>query len=81
MVTPIDDWLFDPSRKAGDSGIVQSSYGFHLLYYVGQGDAKWKVDVESDMRTDDYNEYYDGVSKDYTVKENKLFMRYRSEPI
>ena len=40
MVDPVNDWLFDESREAGDTEMVYSesgSYtGWHLLYYVGE---------------------------------------------
>ena len=41
MVTEFNDWCFDSSRKAGDTGIVynEGSYvGYHVMYYSGIGD-------------------------------------------
>ena len=29
------NWSIDTSRKAGDTGIVETSYGYHIMYYVG----------------------------------------------
>lgn len=29
------NWAVDSSRKAGDYGIVETSYGYHIMYYVG----------------------------------------------
>ncbi len=29
------DWAVDPARKAKDFGIVETSYGYHIMYYVG----------------------------------------------
>jgi hypothetical protein len=34
MIEPVDEWCFDPSRKPGDTGIVESEYGFHVMYFV-----------------------------------------------
>ena len=35
MVTNFNDWIFDASRKPGDTGIVESDYGYHIIYFVG----------------------------------------------
>lgn len=49
-------WLFDDSRKVGDHGIVESSaYGWHIMYYVGEGDStSWETEVTSDLKSEDY---------------------------
>lgn len=38
MVADFENWLFDESRVEGDSGIVLTSYGYHIMYFVGNGD-------------------------------------------
>ena len=32
MVTAFNDWCFDPLRQVGDSGIVLTDYGYHVMY-------------------------------------------------
>ncbi len=34
MVTEFKDWCFDSARKLGDTGIVESTYGYHIMYFV-----------------------------------------------
>lgn len=34
MVENFENWCFDESRQTGDYGIVQTSYGYHLMYFV-----------------------------------------------
>ena len=34
MVEEFDKWCFDKDRKIGDSGIVKTEYGYHLMYFV-----------------------------------------------
>ena len=34
MVTQFNDWCFDASRKTGDTGIVETMYGYHVMYFV-----------------------------------------------
>lgn len=38
MVKPFEDWCFDASRQSGDTGIVQTDYGYHVMYFVGRSD-------------------------------------------
>jgi len=32
----LDDWCFDPARQAGDTVILRSEHGIHLLYFTGR---------------------------------------------
>lgn len=55
MVPAFNDWLFDESRQTGDHDIVESEYGWHIMYYVGEGElAGWEADAESAMAESDY---------------------------
>lgn len=35
MVTEFNDWIFDSARKPGDTDIVETSYGYHVMLYIG----------------------------------------------
>ena len=35
MVPAFNDWCFDPARQVGDSGVVKTEYGFHVMYFSG----------------------------------------------
>lgn len=48
MVTEFNDWCFDSSRQPGDTGIVKTSYGYHIMYFVGTTDEiYWRTAVKS----------------------------------
>lgn len=34
MVPAFEEWIFDSSRKAGDTGLVKTQYGYHVMYFV-----------------------------------------------
>jgi hypothetical protein len=40
MVKNFNDWCFDDARRSGDTGIVQSDFGYHVMYFV-QGEEGW----------------------------------------
>lgn len=70
MVDTFNDWCFDTSRKPGDTGIVSTSYGYHIMYFVGLGGAKWKADAKTALQKEDYNKIYSGYESKYTVTMN-----------
>ena len=38
MVSSFNDWCFDESRQTGNTGIIESQYGYHVMYFVGKSD-------------------------------------------
>ncbi len=34
MVETFDAWIFDEARKTGDSGLVKTEFGYHVMYFV-----------------------------------------------
>ncbi len=70
MVENFENWLFDASRQPGDTGIVESPYGYHIMYYVSEGPAYWTVQVETALRNEDYNTYTETAYEKYPLKEH-----------
>lgn len=73
MVTEFEEWLFDESRNEGDTGIVKTDYGYHIMYYVGEGLPKWRSEA-IDSIVDTKNQEYAAVlleKVDETVKQNE----------
>ena len=40
MVNSFSAWCFDKDRKTGDTGIVMTDYGYHIMYFVGEAEDK-----------------------------------------
>lgn len=36
LMAQLDEWCFDPARQSGDTGIIRSPYGIHVLYFTGK---------------------------------------------
>lgn len=48
MAEAFDNWIFDPARQPGDSGIVETEIGYHIMYYVGNDNEEvWKSTVRT----------------------------------
>ncbi len=62
MVDSFEDWCYDSSRKAGDTGIVESDYGFHIMYFVGDSQQNYRdYQIVNALRTADLDEWYTSV--------------------
>ncbi len=44
MVTEFEDWSMDESREYGDTGIIQTDYGYHVMYFVYQ-EPSYKAEI------------------------------------
>ena len=54
MVTAFNDWCFDAARKTGDTAIVETEYGCHVMYFVGNAGMTYRdLMIESTLRTND----------------------------
>lgn len=77
MVNSFSAWCFDDSRKAGDTGIVRSEYGYHIMYFVGENDQKiWQYNAEQALLSEDSASAAEALEDEYTIKENWFGSRY-----
>ena len=76
MVTEFNDWCFDPARKSGDTGIVETTYGAHVMYFVGESLPYWQYDVSSDLQTADFNEWLDAMPAESTITPSSFGMQF-----
>ncbi len=65
MVDEITEWMWKEGRKAGDCEVVKTTYGYHIVYFVKYGDAKWKTDVTNTLKSNDYSDYLDELRTQY----------------
>lgn len=61
------DWATDPARKAGDTELVESEYGWHVMYYVSQNDPIWRQTVASGLRSQDFEKLTADASQGMTA--------------
>ena len=53
MVETFNDWCFDESRQPGDTGIVKTNYGYHIMYFVSQTENYyWKTAAAEGYKND-----------------------------
>jgi hypothetical protein len=76
MVANFNDWCFDASRKTGDTGVVESDYGYHIMYFVGTDVPYWKVQVTNTLKNNDFNDWYTEKTADYTAEMQSFGMKF-----
>lgn len=70
MVDKFNDWIFDEARKDGDTGVIKTSYGFHVMYYQGTGLTAWKVTADNGLTSDQYETDYKELEKTHKIEIN-----------
>ena len=59
MVASFNDWCFDSSRKPGDTDIVETTYGYHVMYFVGNTDLTYRdYQIQSQLRSADVEQWH-----------------------
>lgn len=54
MVTNFNDWTFTDGRTKGDTGMVESPYGWHIVYYSGDSTTLYRdYLIENDLHDAD----------------------------
>ena len=76
MVDSFENWCYDESRQPGDTGIVDSTYGSHIMFFCGNSEKTYRdVLVENALRQADYSTWFEDVTKDasYTTSSGIAF--------
>ena len=62
MVTAFNDWCFDAARATGDTAIVETGYGCHVMYFVGNSGKTYRdFMIESGLRNADLSAWETGL--------------------
>ena len=76
MVEAFNNWIFDEARQPGDTDIVQTNFGFHVMDFSDYGDEEaWRMSVISDLRADAYNDYLEQAKEAAPFEMKRLGMR------
>lgn len=70
MVAAFGDWCFDEGRKVGDTGIVETEYGYHVMFFSGDSDTDYRSHlIETDLRTAEQEAWYNGLLENVSYEE------------
>jgi len=61
-VDEFTDWANDDSRKAGDTGIIETVYGYHVMYYVGDDEMTYRdYMISNQIRNESLETWYNEI--------------------
>ncbi len=70
FVQSFKDWCYEEGRKAGDTGVIESDYGYHIMYFVGDSETTYRdYMVTGDIREEDVNEWHEALVDAIVLKE------------
>ena len=62
MVTEFNDWCFDDARQPGDTDIVETQLGYHVMYFVSRGlSPTWRETAAAAIASDRLAALSEGV--------------------
>lgn len=67
MVEEFDSWIFDESRQFGDSGIVKTQFGYHIMFFVKR-EAKWIAETQNYAVTEAINKVIQEAMETYALE-------------
>lgn len=73
MIAGFNEWIFDDSRKPGDCEIVESDYGWHIIYFVSEGETYANYIAQNDLGAEAYNEWYEENFAEETLAKTWAF--------
>lgn len=84
MVDAFNDWCFDAARKPGDTGIVETEYGYHIMYYVGNDhDETWKTTVKTALSNEAFTSFDTGIidGDTYKITESNAMVKWAASQL
>ena len=76
MTEELSNWIFDSSRQAGDTVAITVSDTTYVLYYIGQDQPEWKINIKNTLVSDTMSQHMQDITADVTVEDPKGKLNY-----
>lgn len=76
MTEELSTWIFDSSRQAGDTVAITVSDTTYVLYYIGQDQPEWKINIKNTLVSDTMSQHVQDITADVTVEDPKGKLNY-----
>ena len=76
MTEELSNWIFDNSRQAGDTVAITVSDTTYVLYYIGQDQPEWKINIKNTLVSDTMSQHMQDITADITVEDPKGKLNY-----
>lgn len=68
-VTEFEDWAADMSRQPGETGIVKTEFGYHIMYFVS-GEAAWLSNAKTKLLSERTTALVEDAKETWPMKVN-----------
>ena len=68
MVRTFNDWCFDPQRQVGDYGIVETRFGYHIMYFSARGEETWLTNTREVYLSQQQSALLEAMMAQYELK-------------
>ena len=76
MTEELSNWIFDSSRQVGDTVAITVSDSTYVLYYIGQDQPEWKINIKNTLVSDTMSQHMQDITADVTVEDPKGKLNY-----
>ena len=76
MTEELSNWIFDNSRQAGDTVAITVSDTTYVLYYIGQDQPEWKINIKNTLVSNTMSQHMQDITADVTVEDPKGKLNY-----
>ena len=75
MTEEFEDWSFDTARKYGDTGLVKTKYGYHIMFFVNH-EFQWHYYADNELRMEASGKILDELMAKYPMEAdyNKMLL-------
>lgn len=57
MVAEFENWALEEGREYGDVGIVETEYGYHVMYFISTEKTTWSDAIRNDLANEEYSTF------------------------
>ena len=68
MIGKLEEWIFDVSRKEGDTSMITADEGTYVLYMLADGEPQWKSHVREDMLQEALDAALEKLAEQYDAR-------------
>ena len=73
MVSAFEDWCYDDSRKVGDTGLVETTYGYHVMFFSGDSEQNYRdYQIKSELASAAQEEWYNSIVNAAEITEGEI---------
>ncbi|MBR1811970.1 MAG: peptidyl-prolyl cis-trans isomerase [Clostridia bacterium] len=65
-VPAFENWAYDAAREIGDTEIIETEYGYHVMYFVGRAEEPaWKAEIRAVLTEEQTEGFFKSLTEEY----------------